>query len=490
MQRSSGRRTVAASSLLLSFSFLISCPGSFAKDGGVLAPVFGLIKQPVKIVGTVLEGAGEVAEGPAKVVGAVLDTGGGVAGAVLGANKQGKVSKKAKASDPEDSEAVETASMPSALAPQVTTPQAGAGTQATSSAAQVSSAKESPRKHRSVGRDFPVLQGEVSTYQPHTVVSQSINNLVDAALANDGRTVELNKAVDKYSSIPMKVLAAAGNQLNFAVPNRGFNPSIEAGNVVTGENLKVKSLAAAELARQKQVDETHVKVVASVMQLAMGMGMADRAKGQIKIDQEYNTLRGLVGEEQANKTMNSLLQWSTQPHVKAQEAAFNKDVWDIHEQRDKKLAIMTTALNSDPVVADVLGRIHKYSHKSKFARVSSRVVQTTLSTIALGPDFVGAGGKIALSVFVGATGGPEQDKMMKELYLGERLDSRSNVLNSEIQLAMENYQIGKLTHNAVLMAAAEAIIQQMAGPEVLPEVFGRSTETSSNTLPAVNQLKD
>ena len=80
--------------------------------------------------------------------------------------------------------------------------------------------------------------------------------------------------------------------------------------------------------------------------------------------------------------------------------------------------------------------------------------------------------------------------MMKELYLGERLDSRSNVLNSEIQLAMENYQIGKLTHNAVLMAAAEAIIQQMAGPEVLPEVFGRSTETSSNILPAVNQLKD
>lgn len=86
-------------------------------------------------------------------------------------------------------------------------------------------------------------------------------------------------------------------------------------------------------------------------------------------------------------------------------------------------------------------------------------------------------------------GGPEQYKMMKELYLGERLDSRSNVLNSEIQLAMENYQIGKLTRNAVLMAAAEAVIQQMAGPEILPELFGTASPTSSSAVPASGTFK-
>jgi hypothetical protein len=481
MQRSTERRIVAASSLLLSFSVLISCPSSFASDGGALAPVFGILKGPAKLVGGVLEGAGGVVEGPAKVVGGVLDVGGGVAEVVLGGNKSSKtnkVPKTAKSKFQDDADGVETASMIKSGAGQVSTPQL-----APAIAAQDAPAQVSPRKHRSVGRDFPILQGEVSTYQPHTVVSQSINSLVDAALAKDERTVPLNKAVDKYSKLHSKIIASVGNQINFAVPNRGFEPSIEAGNVVTNESTKVKSLAAAELARQKQVDETHVKVVASIMQMAMGMGMSDRVKGQQKVNDEYSRLRELVGEEQANSTMNSMLQWSTHPQIKEQETAFNKDVWDVNEQRDKKLTIMTTALNSDPVVADVLSRIHKYNHKSKFARVSGRVVQTTLATIALGPDFVGAGGKIALSVFVGATGGPEQDKIMKELYLGERLDSRSNVLNSEIQLAMENYQIGKLTRNAVLMAAAEAVVQQMAGPEVLPDIFGRTPETSSNTLP-------
>lgn len=488
MQRSTERRIVAASSLLLSFSFLISCPSSIASDGGALAPVFGILKGPAKLVGGVLEGAGEVVEGPAKVVGGVLDVGGGVAEAVLGGNKSPKAAKAPKTSkskfQDDEADGVETASMIKSGAGQVSTAQLAPPI----AAAPASSAQVSPRKHRSVGRDFPILQGEVSTYQPHTVVSQSINNLVDAALAKDVRTAPLNKAVDKYSKLHSKIIASVGNQINFAVPNRGFEPSIEAGNVVTGEDNKVKSLAAAELARQKQVDETHVKVVASIMQMAMGMGMSDRVKGQQKVNDEYNRLRELVGEEQANSTMNSMLQWSTHPQIKEQETAFNKDVWDVNEQRDKKLTIMTTALNSDPVVADVLSRIHKFNHKSKFARVSSRVVQTTLATIALGPDFVGAGGKIALSVFVGATGGPEQDKIMKELYLGERLDSRSNVLNSEIQLAMENYQIGKLTRNAVLMAAAEAVIQQMAGPEVLPDIFGRTPETSSNTLPINNSF--
>ena len=467
MKSSSGQRLFAASSLLLSFSLLVSCPSSFAGDGLINK----LVGVPFSIAGAALDTAGGVASAVAKtgdnVAGAVLNTAenagtksGSSAGAFSGKfnklNMSNRFGKSAKLTSPEASDTDETANVP----------------------------QEASRNHKSVGRDFPVLQGEVSTFQPHTAVSQSVNSLVDAALANDQRTPSLNKAVDHYGKLTSRIRASIGNGINFAVPNRGFNPSIEAGDVVTNENSRIKSLAAAELARQKHVDETHVKVVSTVMQIAMAMGMTDRIKGQQKLEAEYNSLRSLVGEEQASNTMSALIQWSSQAHVKAQEAAFNRDVWDIHEQREKKLTIMTTALNSDPVVSDVMRRLHKYNHRSKFARVSSRVVQTTLSTIALGPDFVGVGGKLALSAFVAATGGPEQDKIMKELYLGERLDSRTHVLNSEIQLAMENYQIGKLTRNAVLMAAAEAVIQQMAGPELLNEIFGRKTETSFNTLPS------
>lgn len=461
MQRSSERRFAAASSLLLSLSLLISCQSSFASDGlvpNLASPVFGILKVPGKVVSTVLQTGGGVAS-------TVLQTGGSAASAVVktGSGAASSVSKSALKTEgkTDDTDRVESASNTEALT----------------------------RDHRSVGRDFPILQGEVSTYQPYTIVSQTINNLVDAGLARDERTATLNKAVNHYGKLHSRIAASAMNSLNFTIPNRGFNPSIEAGNVVTGENMQIKSLAAAELARQKQVDELHVKVVASVMQIAMGMGMSDHVKGQQKVNAEFNSLRTLVGEEDATNTMKALTEWSKHAQLKAHDSAFNHTVWDVNEQREKKLTVMTTALNSDPVVSDVMRRLHKYNQRSKFARVSSRVVQATLGTIALGPDFIGAGGRIALGAFVAATGGPEQDKIMKELYLGERLDSRSHVLNSEIQLAMENYQLGKLTRNAVLMAAAEAVIQQMAGPELLPEVFGKSPEASSEALPAFGPFK-
>lgn len=444
MQSSFERRFCVASTLILS-SFLASSSAALADDG--LASIIAApVKASAKIVGTVLEGGGTAAS-------AVIKTGGSAASAVA------KLGDKESSSRKDEKEALSD--------------------KAESSEEK---AKEPKRDHRAVGRNFPVLQGEVSTSHRHTPVSQSINNLVAAGLAKDERTETLDKAVKHYSKISSKVMKSAGNSINFAVPNRGFNPSIEAGNVATGENVEIKSLAAAELARQKHIDEMHVKVVASVMQIATGLGMSDQTKGQQKVDRELENLRGLVGEEQASNTLETLKRWGAEQKV--EESAFNQELWDVHEQREKKLAVMTTALNSDPVVAEVMGRLHKFNRRSKFARTSSRVIQTTLGTIALGPDFVGVGGKVALGAFVAATGGPEQDKIIKEMYLGERLDSRSNVLNAEIQMAMENYQLAKLTRNHVLMAASQAVVQQMAGPELVPEVFGAGTdarEVSSST---------
>lgn len=431
MQSFFRQRSIAAPALLLSFT-LINSTAAFAADGVIpklASPVVTVVKQPLGLVGKILQ------------------TGGTAASTVL--NKPG--SKYASNAESE-------------------------------SAATTASLDTNSRGHKSVGRDFPVLQGEVSTYQPNTVVSQTINSLVDAALANDPRTAKLNKDVAHYNTLASKMFTRGKDTLNFTVPYRGLDPSIEAGNLATGENMKIKGLGAAEYAKQKQIDETHVKVVTSVMQIATGLGMADRAHGQRTVSTELNTLRGLVGDAEAERAVSTLQQWST--GVSKPAAAFDQKAWDVNQQRDKKLSVIATALNSDPVVTEVLTRLHKYNHRSKFARVSHRVIVTTLGTIALGPDFVGAGGRLALGAYVAATGGPEQDKIMKEMYLDNRLESRTTVLNAETQLALENYQLGKLTRNAVLMAASEAVVQQMAGPEILSEVLnGGDKQASSVSYP-------
>ena len=90
------------------------------------------------------------------------------------------------------------------------------------------------------------------------------------------------------------------------------------------------------------------------------------------------------------------------------------------------------------------------------------------------PTFVGPAAKTALVAFVMATGGPEQCKLLKELYLDKRLESRCKALNEEAHLAVDNYQLALLTKNPVLLGYSESLVGQMIGGHHVNEVFGTS----------------
>src|SRR5690606_13528977 len=104
--------------------------------------------------------------------------------------------------------------------------------------------------------------------------------------------------------------------------------------------------------------------------------------------------------------------------------------------------------------------LHKYNKRSKAMMVTSSVVQTLLGAASLTPTFIGPAAKTALVTFIMATGGPEQAKLMKELYLDKRLESRWKVLNEETHLALDNYQLAILTRNPVLLGCSESVVGQ------------------------------
>lgn len=302
--------------------------------------------------------------------------------------------------------------------------------------------------------------------------AQRLDNLLDAALDRNDKSKVLDKAVAHYRTTTQKVIAETKDATDYLIPYRGFGPSSEAGDIILGEKLKVKSRASAEYARQKHIDDTHLQLVTSMMQLAMGMGMADRARGNEISGTAIASLKGLVGDEEAEKTFQMLSTWSKDLNVP--ESVYKQDVWDITQKRDKLKYVMETSLESDPVIHEITKRIHKYNHKSKFARVSSSVIQTTLAVGALTPTFIGPAAKLALLSFVMATGGPESCKLMKELYLDKRFESRWKVVNEEAHMALENYQVALLTRNPVLLACSESLVGQMTGPEHVKPVFGTS----------------
>jgi hypothetical protein len=331
--------------------------------------------------------------------------------------------------------------------------------------------------HRAIRPSKPIpekLTGGISL-SDEDKFSQRLDQLLDAALDRNDYSKVLDRAVAHYRTTTQKVIAETKDAADYLVPYRGFGPSSEAGDIILGEKLKIKSRASAEYARQKLIDETHLKVVTNMMQLAMGMGMSDRARGDGIVVSALGSLKELVGEEEAQKTFQMLSSWSKDLSVP--ESVYKQEVWDVHQKQDKLKYVMETSLDNDPVIHEITKRIHKYNHRSKFARVSAHVVQTTLGVASLTPSFIGPAAKLALLSFVMATGGPESCKLLKELYLDKRFESRWKVINEEAHMALENYQIALLTRNPVLLACTESLVGQMTGPEHINPVFGTSLLT-------------
>jgi hypothetical protein len=326
---------------------------------------------------------------------------------------------------------------------------------------------EEEKQIRKLPRRF---DASITASDAQNAVANRVDQLLDSALEHDPQTKILNKAVSHYRTKTQVVVAETKDTLDYLIPYRGFGPSSEAGDIILDEQMKLKSRASAEYAKQRHIDDTHIKVVSNMMQLAMGMGNPDTKKGSDSVAEGYASLKELVGAEEADRTLSMLKSWTLELEVPA--SVYAQGAWDVKERQDKLKTVLSTALEQDAVLHEITKRVHKYNHKSKFARASAHIVETVLGAAALTPTFVGPAAKTALVTFVMATGGPESCKLLKELYLDKRFESRWKVLNEEAHMALENYHIAMLTHNPVLLACSESLIDQMAGEETVKTVFG------------------
>lgn len=335
------------------------------------------------------------------------------------------------------------------------------------------SSEDEPEHYRPIGKKkLPRrLDVSINLSDAEDAVEGRIDQLLDVALARDPQTKVFDKAVAHYRTRTQRVVAEAKDTADYLVPYRGFGPSSEAGDIILDEKVKLKSRASAEYARQRHIDEMHVKVVSNVMQIAMGLGTPDKARSEQTIAQGYSSLKELVGAEETERTLELLNTWMREINVP--DSVYSQGAWDVATRQEKYKTVLAKALEDDPILHQITKRLHKYNHRSKFARASSHVVQTVLGTAALTPSFVGPAAKAALVAFVMATGGPEQCKLLKELYLDKRFESRWKVLNEEAHLALENYHVAILTKNPVLLACSESIIDQMTGTDTAEKVLGQ-----------------
>ncbi|MDX2105279.1 MAG: hypothetical protein SFY67_02655 [Candidatus Melainabacteria bacterium] len=305
-----------------------------------------------------------------------------------------------------------------------------------------------------------------------------IDELVNTAHLKHPRTETLDKKVKTHNSGHRKVIAKSFDALNYVFGYRGSTPSSEMGDVILEEKKKLKSKGSAEWLSQQHKDEVELAVVSTAMDLAAALGgsFSDAKEDKEQATIAYENLKELVGEDLARKTVAEFRAWSRRP---LNVSALDGKVWSINQRQQKQKAIMQICKDTDPVIKDVVDAVHKYNGHGKLYLATARTIKTSLGIASMSPTVVAPASQIALFFYTMATGGDEEDKMLREIYLDKRLASRSTVISEKSHLALDRYQIAKLTKNPILMTYCENVVKHMTGSQAVSSILGPTTQAAT-----------
>jgi hypothetical protein len=250
-----------------------------------------------------------------------------------------------------------------------------------------------------------------------------------------------NQNVAKYSTKFQIFIAQGKDYTNYLFPFRGFGPSSEGGDVILGEQLKIKGLPAALLQQQLTMDNVHLNFIIDFLEYG------ENPQG--------TPPEGIT----ASMLQGGLISTN------------NSASWDVKARETKYKALLALAVDNDPAIQGIIQDVHKYNKRSHGAMLASKIIEPALAGASMIPMFIGPIARGALANFIYSSGGQEEDKLIKEIYLDKRFESRVQTLSEELHLSLDSYRISAITNNLSLQAAAEAVMEHLVPAERLPEIL-------------------
>jgi hypothetical protein len=293
-------------------------------------------------------------------------------------------------------------------------------------------------------------------------MAQVIEGLNDAAQEKI-RQAELLDKEKHYKKGIAKIAASSRDLAELCTAYRGFEQSSEAADVILDEKLKLKSSSSVAYAKQKQADDIHERLVTAMMQIATGLGTADETKSIESINQGKAEIETLTDKETADKAVEKLRKW-----CQSQKVAFPAPLDGPMQIQAECKDVLGRAIQQDHVVNQIASSLHKYNGRSKFARATAKVVNTSLSIAAMSPTIISPASQIAWTAYIMTQGGPEEAKLLKEVYLAKRFETRFQTLNSETSLAVNSYNSALLTQNSPLLAFSQFMVSHLCDPPAPP----------------------
>ena len=173
-----------------------------------------------------------------------------------------------------------------------------------------------------------------------------------------------------------------------------------------------------------------------MLQMASELGSASKTPSQTKSENtvsEFRKLSDLIGSKNAALMLEAFAKETGTKSVVA--GPITSDNFEQRAVIQRRLIAMS--LHSDEIYQDISKQLHHYSDKSKGQRNATKVAYCTFTVAGFVPTIIAPLSSTAMVTTMFANGGPEQDKLLKEIYLGKLLERRRALVTEEITTALK-----------------------------------------------------
>ncbi|HEY9792622.1 MAG TPA: hypothetical protein V6D22_19635 [Candidatus Obscuribacterales bacterium] len=311
------------------------------------------------------------------------------------------------------------------------------------------------KKHKQVHRR---ITGYISKTDGRTPFERSFDQLVAAAKTRDASYVRYKNTADHFANRRRRIITRLADTLDYTLMYRGVSPSSEAGDVILSEKNKVKGFASARYMQQKVGDDLSLKLSALTLQMATDSGNRSGTTSAAGGGTAYAQVVKLAGASAASKMQQAIAELPpcTPP-------AGASTVWSVTQLQTLVDRATAAAARRDHISEEIRSDVGHFAYHKKGTEKTHKTVRVALSAASLSPTIVGPACQATLFGYLACTGGPEQSKLLKELYLNKRLTGRAQLLSEQSRLALETYEQGLMTGNGVMIAAAKQMIIHLTG---------------------------
>ena len=224
------------------------------------------------------------------------------------------------------------------------------------------------------------------------------------------------------------------------------------------------------LNKQEVIDHLHTEITKGILEIAYGLGCTNTNDFLTHVKRGRQALTDIAGPVESDRTLDMLVDWALK--VSVPESTFTDHKWDLSALDTKTKLASQLSLKQDFLIKTLENKLNYFGGHSKSMLKTAKVVEGTCTGVALfAPGFgVPVAARAVQAGWGKANGGSELSKLLKEIYYQRQMESRSQTLSTETQIALLHYREAMLTRNAALLICAEAVLAQLIGAVGIPQI--------------------